>query len=333
MPGARRRLLAAWYRGARWLIVLRPFEFCYRGLIALRSLFYRCGFLPVYRVHKPVVVIGNLTLGGTGKTPVVIALAQALGKRGLKVGVVSRGYGADSGVFPRIVDKGSTAAECGDEPLLIYRRTGCPCVVGPSRATAVKMLLSRFDVDIVLSDDGLQHYALARDLEIVMYDAKTGFGNGYCLPAGPLREPLSRLGRVDYVLSRGAGESLNSVQYQPVCLVNLISGEQREVHNTGIDSPIYAIAGIGHPHAFFTTLRTLGFTLRERVFPDHHRFLQADFSDFGSTPIIMTEKDAVKCRGIVGDNAWYLRINATIPDDVVDSAVFLVEQSCTANSA
>lgn len=306
-------LLRAWYRGAWWLWLLRPLEALFRCVAALRRGLYQQGVLASYRADRPVIVVGNITLGGTGKTPVVIALVEALQGQGIRPGVVSRGYGASVGEYPHIVSDTSTVAECGDEPLLIYRRTGCPCVAAPSRPDAVRTLLANHAIDVVLSDDGLQHYALRRDMEIAVVDAQAGYGNGFCLPAGPLREPVSRLRSVDFLLSRGSDDPASGVRYELDCLVNLATGEERAASPEAIGNAAYAVAGIGQPKQFFQTLSELGFQLEQRVFADHHAYRQEDFADLRDKPILMTEKDAIKCREFAGDNAWYLRINARLP--------------------
>ena len=306
-------LVRAWNNGAWWLWLLRPLELLYRAVTALRRQFYASGLLRCYRADKPVVIVGNITVGGSGKTPVVIALVETLQEQGIAVGVVSRGYGASAGAFPYTVCDASTAADCGDEPLLIYQRTRCPCVVAPSRPVAVRTLLQNFAVDLVISDDGLQHYALGRDMEIAVLDAQVGVGNGFCLPAGPLREPVSRLQSVDHVLYRGGDDPLTGVCYEQDCLVNLATGEQRPVAVVAIGKRIYALAGIGQPEQFFASLGRLGFEIEQRVFPDHYAYNAADLADLSDKPIIMTEKDAVKCGEFAGANAWYLRIDARLP--------------------
>ena len=325
MTAAGRTLSAAWYAGAWWLWLLRPLELLFRVVSALRRLAYRRGLLSVYRAACPVVIVGNITAGGSGKTPVVIALVQALGEHGVRVGVVSRGYGANRGQFPHIVHDASEPADCGDEPLLIYQRTGCPCVVSPSRVEAVQTLLANFEVDVILSDDGLQHYALARDLEIALVDANVGLGNGFCLPAGPLREPPGRLQSVDFTLYRGSKDTLSGVYYLPEVLVNLVDGQQIEANTQVLGGEVYAVAGIGQPQQFFDQLLGLGFNLQQRVFPDHHTYTATDFAGLDQHAIIMTEKDAVKCRHLVGNNAWYLRISAQLPQAVVHTIVQLAK--------
>ncbi len=320
MAGAQSALVTAWYRGSWWLVFLRPLEFLFRAIAALRRGLFHWGFKTVYRSPIPVVVVGNITVGGTGKTPVVIALVEYLQARGIKPGVVSRGYGSTAGVYPHTVTEHSRASECGDEPLLIYRRTHCPCVVAPDRVQAVKQLQDNFQVDIVLSDDGLQHYALARDLEIAVLDEQRKVGNGYCLPAGPLREPVARLRQIDHVLMRGSDDALKGVSYSVEALVNVHSGEESDVSPGKLGNSVYAVAGIGQPSQFFAMLTERGFSLETSVFADHHIFSPGDFSRLQGKAIIMTEKDAVKCREFAGANAWYLKITARLPE-AVNSAV------------
>ncbi len=317
MGGDHGGLVESWYRGAPWLWLLRPLEFLYRGVTALRRWGYSSGLFNRYRAPRPVVVVGNITVGGTGKTPLVIALVEDLQRAGLRPGVVSRGYGATRDRFPYRVGRDSQAADCGDEPLLIFHRTGCPCVVDPDRPAAVRALLDSDPVDIVISDDGLQHYALERDLEIALLDDRVGVGNGFCLPAGPLREPEGRLGEVDFVLYRGGADPASGFSYSPTGLVNVNTDETRALDTHSAGSRVYAVAGIGQPAQFFTLLGELGFVADERSFPDHHRYTESDFAGMADRPLIMTEKDAVKCRGLVGDNAWYLRIDARMPEPVL----------------
>ena len=326
MAGQETFLVNAWYRGARWLWILRPLELVYRGLTALRHSFYRTGIFSSYRAAKPVVIVGNITVGGTGKTPVVIALVEALEAQGIRAGVVSRGYGGSAESYPHIVASDSQASQCGDEPLLIHKRTNAPCVVDPRRSRAVKTLIERFDPDLVLCDDGLQHYALQRDMEIALLDAQRGIGNGFCLPAGPLREPQSRLERVEWVLHRGGDNPGSSVCYDTAGLVNLASGEQLPLQPLALKADkIHALAGIGQPQQFFNTLAKAGFEAEMHIFADHHEYTESDLSCLNDKPILMTEKDAVKCTGIAGDNAWYLKLNARLPDAVIDAVAALAK--------
>ena len=316
-------LVDAWYNGAWWLWLLHPLQWLFRVIAALRRSAYRRGLLAIYRPPVPVVVVGNIAVGGTGKTPVVVALVESLQQQGITAGVVSRGYGASQHAMPHVVGEHSEATDCGDEALLIYQRTACPCVVAASRSAAVRVLLENYQVDLIISDDGLQHYALARDLEIVMYDADSAFGNGLCLPAGPLREPLARLSSVDFVLARGSDDPVSGVTYRQDKLVNLASEEERAVSTDSIGSSVFAVAGLARPALFLAALGQLGFEVQARLYPDHHPYSAADFSGLQEKPIIMTEKDAVKCRGLVGADAWYLQVSAILPQAVVQAVVAL----------
>jgi tetraacyldisaccharide 4'-kinase len=319
----RETLENAWYAGAWWLWLLRPLELLFRLGAAARRGLYRTGLLSVYRSPVPVVVVGNITIGGTGKTPVVIALVEYLQERGVRVGVVSRGYGGAGTAAPHWVDSHSDPGQCGDEALLIHRRTNCPCVVAPARANAVRSLLERASVDIIVSDDGLQHYGLARDMEIAVLDERRRTGNGFCLPAGPLRETTDRLESTDYVLYRGSPDPLAGVQYKAQGLVNLRSGEQRPVTPAALGQDVFAVAGIGQPEQFFEALERYGFHVQPLCFADHHRYSPADFDRLTGKPIIMTEKDAVKCSGLAGDDAWYLKISAQLPEAVTTAVLAL----------
>ena len=342
MTGARSALVDAWYRGAWWLWLLRPLECLFRSAAALRRLAYRTGVLAVYRAPVPVVVVGNITVGGTGKTPVIIALCDALQVQGFRVGVVSRGYSARGGVFPHRVSEYSTPADCGDEALLVLRRTGCICVVDPDRSNAIQALLAHDNrIDVILSDDGLQHYGMARDFEIALLDARRRTGNGFCLPAGPLREPVSRLNSVDQVLLRGdsqvegkaqaerertAGEMHGAiVRYMLADCRALADGAVHSLSPAVLGQHVYAVAGIGQPEQFFTQLQALGFVLERRPFADHHLFAAADFQGMGDLPILMTEKDAVKCAGLAGERAYAVRLQAQVPDALVSRLVRLLK--------
>ena len=319
----RETLENAWYRGAWWLWLLRPLELLFRLGAAARRGLYRIGLLRVYRAPVPVVVVGNITVGGTGKTPVVIALVEYLQARGIRIGVVSRGYGGTGSATAHWVDSDSDPGQCGDEALLVHRRTDCPCVVAPSRAHAVRVLLARTSVDIIVSDDGLQHYGLARDMEIALLDEQRRTGNGFCLPAGPLRETRARLESTDFVLYRGSADPLTGVQYIGEGLVNLRSGEQRSVTPAALGQEVFAVAGIGQPGQFFEALESYGFRVQPLCFPDHHRYSPGDFDRLAGKPIIMTEKDAVKCSGLAGADAWYLKISAQLPQAVTTAVAAL----------
>lgn len=327
MAGAESALVIAWYQGAWWLYLLRPLEFLFRSVVALRKGLYRVGIAKQFTPGKPVVVVGNITVGGTGKTPIVLALIEYLQSQGMRPGLVSRGYGASRSVFPHTVSKHSQAEDCGDEALLIYQRTGCPCVVSPRRVDAARRLLTDFDVDVILSDDGLQHYALGRHMEIAVLDEKRRIGNGFCLPAGPLREPAGRLKTVDHILYRGSEKLDQGVQYVAIALVHLVTGRKIAVAPDALQAEVYAVSGIGQPEQFHQTLNVSGFQTDVRTFADHHAYDRCDFVGLDDKPIIMTEKDAVKCRGLVGDNAWYLKIEARVPSALLGAVLALAKDS------
>ncbi|WP_189475999.1 tetraacyldisaccharide 4'-kinase [Parahalioglobus pacificus] len=323
------RLVRAWYAGAAWLWLLLPLEWLFRAVTSVRRWLYRNQWLKSYRAPVPVVVVGNVTVGGTGKTPFVIALVNALLAQGVKPGVVSRGYGAQGLKAPREVTPGSDPIMVGDEPLLIARKTGVPVVVSPKRPDAVRCLLGNSSVDLIISDDGLQHYALGRDREIVLIDAVRALGNGHCLPAGPLRDPPSRLATVDHTLFRGGTNADTGFSYQLDLLTQLTTGEQRTPSPAALGDAVHAVAGIGQPEQFFAQLRATGFEVIAYSYPDHHKFQASDFASMDDRPIIMTEKDAVKCAAFADARMWSLSISTRVPDVVVDDILELSAESHT----
>lgn len=265
----------------------------------------------------PVIVVGNITVGGTGKTPLVMTLVKRLQEQGLKPGVVSRGYGGRAD-YPYQLSDQSTAHECGDEPLLIYKHCHCPLVVSPHRVEAVRFLLEQNDIDVVISDDGLQHYGLRRDMEIVVIDAARGLGNGYLLPAGPLRESPERLRQVQFVITNGETPRFYAQQQFPMKLVPLplqpLSPLVQQAAPAEGDT-VHAVAGIGNPHRFFTTLQQQGYSTINHAFADHHDYHKADLRFGDSHAVIMTEKDAVKCDQFPElDKHWYLPVKAQVSD-------------------
>lgn len=302
-----------WYQDA-WLgIILLPFAYVFYDIVRLRRFFYRKGWANSYRLPVPVVVVGNLTVGGTGKTPLVVWLAQTLANAGYKPGIICRGYGGRSETWPRIVNETSNAYEIGDEPLLIFRQTQLPVVAGPNRVESGKKLLSKFDCNIIISDDGLQHYKLQRDLEIVVIDGERRFGNGYLLPAGPLREPLSRLQEVDFIVVNGENHGAGEIPMQLAGkkAVNLSTGEIKPLW-TFKGGECHAIAAIGNPGRFFSALKKQGLTCQNHAFSDHYAFVKADI-DFGDTKaVLMTEKDAVKCFDFADERHWYVPAEAEL---------------------
>jgi len=294
---------------------LRPLSWLFCGLVILRRLLYRLRILPSRRLAVPVIVVGNLTVGGTGKTPLVIALARLLREHGYRPGIVSRGYGGLARSWPQQVRPDSDPVMVGDEPILIARQTGCPMAVGPDRAEAGAALLRHHDCDILLCDDGLQHYGLQRDLEVLVIDGERRFGNGFCLPAGPLREPVRRRQTVDFILCNGASAYSGELpmRYRIGDLVNLADPARRAPLSEWQGQAVHGVAGIGHPPRFFAMLERAGLQVIRHPFADHHAYQAADL-DFGDDlPVVMTEKDAVKCQRHARENFWYLPIEAQLP--------------------
>nr|WP_113867015.1 tetraacyldisaccharide 4'-kinase [Brenneria salicis]NMN91400.1 lipid-A-disaccharide kinase [Brenneria salicis ATCC 15712 = DSM 30166]RBP61758.1 lipid-A-disaccharide kinase [Brenneria salicis ATCC 15712 = DSM 30166]RLM30493.1 tetraacyldisaccharide 4'-kinase [Brenneria salicis ATCC 15712 = DSM 30166] len=298
-----------------WLLL--PLSLLYGGVTFLIRQSYRWGWRKSWHAPLPVVVVGNLTAGGSGKTPVVIWLVEQLQKKGYRVGVVSRGYGGKADHYPLLIDEGVTTSQAGDEPVLIYQRTGAPVAVAPERRLAVQTLLAHYSLDVVITDDGLQHYALERDIELVVVDGIRRFGNGWWLPAGPMRERESRLRSVDAIIVNGGmpREGEIGMTLTVGMATNLLSGEKCDVAQL---QNVVAMAGIGHPPRFFATLRQSGVNIaREIAFADHQNYqpeqLQALTAD-DRQPLLMTEKDAVKCRTFARANWWYLPIDATLSE-------------------
>ncbi|WP_049005474.1 tetraacyldisaccharide 4'-kinase [Enterobacter cloacae] len=313
-----------------WLLLL-PLSWLYGLVSGVIRLLYRLGLKRAWRAPVPVVVVGNLTAGGNGKTPVVIWLVEQLQKRGIRPGVVSRGYGGKATHYPLLLTDETSTAEAGDEPVLIYQRTGTPVAVSPVRSDAVQALLAEHAVQIIITDDGLQHYALARDKEIVVIDGVRRFGNGWWLPAGPMRERASRLKSVDAVIVNGGVAKAGEIpmHLHPGLAVNLQTGERREVAQL---PALVAMAGIGHPPRFFTTLEQCGAQLEKCVpLADHQALVeeQVDALTMPGQMLIMTEKDAVKCRAFAKENWWYLPVDAELsgeqPEQLLKELIALVK--------
>lgn len=315
------RLNRIWYAGEMapwWLSALVP---VFHALTALRRLPYALGLRKPARIGVPVVVVGNLVVGGSGKTPLVIALVQALRARGLKPGVVSRGYGG-SARGPLLLDDRLKPAELGDEPCLIHRRTQAPVAIGRDRAQAAALLLAE-GVDVVIADDGLQNPSFARDVEICVVDGRRRFGNGRLLPAGPLREPVSRVAAFDFRVCNGSAPHAGEVGMRldgDIALPLADNGPTRAL-DAFADTRVHGVAAIGDPSRFFDALRAHGIDLIAHPFPDHHVFVAGDL-DFGDElPVLMTEKDAVKCASFARANQWFVPVSAELPDAFFDAVV------------
>ena len=330
-------LTRAWYAGSPWLLPLAPLGRLTASVAGRRLKRFRA------RAEKPpvpVLVVGNITVGGTGKTPLVIALCREANARGLNPVVISRGYGARPPSLPWRVTPDQRPAEAGDEPLMMAAATGVPVIIDPQRRRALDAALA-LSPDLVISDDGLQHYALPRTAEIVVIDAARGLGNGRCLPAGPLREPALRLQHSNWVVCNGApgadsilpagiAEQGITMTLTPGLLTNAVSDEQLSPAAFLARYPaVNAVAGIGNPARFFHTLDTFGLTVTGHAFADHHAYTPDDLALPGEAPIVMTEKDLVKCQAFVTDRVWVLPVTAALPPGFFDEVFTLLFQDQT----
>jgi tetraacyldisaccharide 4'-kinase len=311
-----------WYRLTLWHVLLLPLGLLFVIFASLRRFLYILHLLPVIKLPVPVIVIGNITAGGTGKTPLIIWLANYLQEEGFKPGIVSRGYGG-SNIGSLSVTRQSSPALVGDEPVLLARRCSCPVWVGRNRpATAKALLTAHPECNVVLSDDGLQHYRLHRDVEIAVVDGERKFGNGLPLPAGPMREPSSRLDSVDAVVVHDGEQAASAtaksftMRFVGDTFYNLLNPEFKAVAADLSGKKIYAVAGIGNPQRFFRQLQALGLTVSARPFPDHFPYRQSDLQAPDADAIIMTEKDAVKCEKFADEKFWALTVDAQVPREL-----------------
>ena len=329
-----RELRRGWRR-PRWRNRLAyPLSLLYAGLMRARAQAYRRGLLRSRRVAATVIVVGNLTVGGAGKTPLVIALARACKARGMNPGVIARGYRAERkhGTGAREVADGMSAREVGDEPLLIFRSCRVPVAVGRSRAQSAQLLIDKHRCDIVISDDGFQHLALRRDLDIVVIDGERRFGNNWCLPAGPLREPPSALARADLVVVNGAGARNGEFQLEARIehAVQIGGGRPERALGEFKGARVHAVAGTGNPGRFFRQLRAHGMEVVPHPFPDHHHFAAADL-DFAGGTVLLTEKDAVKCEPLIEAGAargayWTVPLLLTPPPELLRAVFDRIER-------
>lgn len=317
-------VMRCWYGDGRWTRLLLPLTWLFKW-VAHR----RCRKIidsERWRPEVPVVVVGNISVGGTGKTPVVAALVKALQHKGYRPGIASRGFGAGYRDSPLLVTPETNPSVAGDEPVMLAQQLHVPVMVDPDRVSAARALIEHSGCNLIITDDGLQHYHLQRHVEIVVIDGQRMLGNGLCLPAGPLREPPERLQTVDQVLVNGRPEGDLNVPFD--CFY-LETGDLLPVGCTDHSAPeaetVHAVAGIGNPERFFKTLESLGFTVIPHVFPDHHGFIPADIQFNDDLPVLMTGKDAVKCRGFAGPDTWYLPVQAHIQEAVLDKICQLIE--------
>lgn len=315
----------SWYQKFGWSWLLLPLSALFAGLSALRRLAFRCGLKASHRLPVPVIVVGNISVGGTGKTPVTLRLCQMLQANGWRPGIISRGYGVKL-TAPRLVKLDDSPSESGDEPVLLAQRSGCPVVIFPDRVQGGQFLLANTDCDIIICDDGLQHYGLKRDLEIVLIDASRGLGNGLLLPAGPLREGCWRLTKADVVLSNGELKESSLTQYCHGSFVLQASTPQPLLTNSpqlAPDIAVQLVSGIGNPQRFLHTVQQLEYRIAgTHWFADHHPFTEDDLAEI-PTPLLMTEKDAVKCRSFAKPGWYSLPVQAVLPSEV---ETFIIER-------
>jgi len=323
---ADRLLQRIWYERKPFLLflLLTPLSLLFAFIAAIRRTAYRIGIFKSVRVGRPVIVIGNITVGGTGKTPLVIWATEFLQSSRFRVGVVSRGYGGRATQWPQVVTADSDPAEVGDETVLIATRTGAVVVAGPDRVEAAQRAVE-LGAEVIVSDDGLQHYRLARDAEIVVMDASRRSGNGWLLPAGPLRESTSRLRSVDAVVqtARGAGsvpEKRITARHEITFAQCIATGERRALSDFAA-RPVHAVAGIGNPDAFFSMLRRAGLDIEAHAFADHANLSASDIDFPGDEPVLMTEKDAVKCRAFATARHWVVPLDVML--DAADETALM----------
>ena len=308
-----------WYDEHPLAWTLIPLSWLFGLLAALRRLAYRLGLFTVHEVGVPVIVVGNITVGGSGKTPLTEYLVRLLREAGYRPGVVSRGYGGKAEQWPQQVRPDSDPYMVGDETVLLARRCGCPVAAGPDRAAAARALREHYDIDVVVSDDGLQHYALARDVEIAVIDGERRFGNGRLLPAGPLRESPRRLASVDMVVANASsrGPSLRgefAMELEAADAVNLADERSRVPLDAFAQTGVHGVAGIGNPQRFFRALEHHGLWVDAHPFPDHHAFVEGELEFDDDRPVLMTEKDGVKYLRYASSRHWYLPVTARLDE-------------------
>ena len=313
-----RFVVDSWYKKSLWLYLLYPFSLIFSYLTSRRRRKFLKNKISAYSAEIPIVVVGNLTIGGTGKTPLVKYIATELSNKGYKPGIVSRGYGGRFKETLQVTDQ-TSVKETGDEALILAK-LNFPFYIDKNRVRAVKNLVANHDCDIIISDDGLQHYQMGRNIEIAVIDGKRRFGNNLTFPAGPLRESKKRLESVDFIINNSGpteeGEYLMNIS--PSKFVHLKSGKSYTVENWPMHNQVHAVAGLGNPGRFFDLLDKLGFDLIRHPYPDHHNFSSSDIFYLDHLPIVMTEKDASKCKDFDNNKIWYLTIDADVNNKFID---------------
>jgi len=310
------QITAAWYKKRRWIYIFTPLELIYRGINFIRKSLYQKGLFKSSHPGIPVIVVGNITVGGTGKTPIVIEIVNYLKTKGWKPGIVSRGYGGNKQDYPYLVKSQYAAEECGDEPVLLFRNTAVNIAIDNKRSRAAELLKSH-GCNIIVTDDGLQHLALSRDYQILIVDGQRGFGNKHLLPVGPLREPLSKITQCDLVLTNGehnrcpAHPASDCFSISATHLVEIKTAKEFPL-SWLVDKEIHALAAIGNPRRFFSLLKELGAKPICHTFPDHHQYKMDDIPN-DKKSLVVTEKDAVKLEQFNLLDCFYLKISAILP--------------------
>lgn len=324
-----------WYGDSLWSLPLMPLSWLYRAVTSVRRSMYRSGIFRAGKIDVPVIVVGNITAGGTGKTPITIFLAQELRKRGFLPGIISRGYRGNVGSSPVSVTTDSDPAIVGDEAILMARSSACPVVVHPDRVAAAQLLKEQ-GVNVIIADDGLQHYRLARDVELAIVDGVRMWGNGHFLPAGPLRESVDRLAEVQHVLVQTHESEISVPQLQADVPISIFSLQAIAIHRLDDSESrrpgafrgerVNAVAAIGNPERFFRLLESLGMDVVQHAFPDHATLTSEDLTFDDPYDVIMTGKDAVKCQGLAKENMWYVEVEPLIAESPGDSLIDQVEK-------
>lgn len=300
-----------WYQGHPAVVLLVPISWMYGLIVKFRYLLYHSGLLSTNTAPVPVIVVGNITVGGTGKTPFVVWLANYLFDCGYRPGILSRGYGVKSRIKVQQVRADSDPDFVGDEPVLIAKRTGLPVAISADRYEAARQLIEYADCNILICDDGLQHFALNRDLEIAVIDGDRAFGNAKLLPAGPLRESIHRLSSVDLLISKGKQYKKSHVmEYQYGEMTSVVDETRKSSISSLLNQEIHVVTGIANPERFHEYIKAQGIHIIKHVYPDHYQYRSQDLSFRDDKPIVMTEKDAVKCCKFARDNMWYIPIQA-----------------------
>jgi tetraacyldisaccharide 4'-kinase len=316
-----------WYSRSPFTWLLWPFNLPFLCFVSVKRYLYQAGLIKNNSFDKPVLVVGNITVGGTGKTPFINQLVRLLNKEKIKVGIVSRGYGAQVNHYPHQVNDQDNAITVGDEAFMQfknfkdYSNIHCPIVIDPNRSKAIDFLIKHNNVDIIISDDGLQHYKMSRDLEIILFDGQRQLGNQLILPFGPLREPLSRLKRVSHIVQNGKQKTpftAIKVELNPVSLIHLKTNEKTTLTDFK-GQTVNAIAGIGNPQRFYNTLETICDIEQVKSFEDHHQFSLNDFEDLKHHNIVMTEKDAAKCVTFAKNHWYYLKVEMKFSKNLIDN--------------